>query len=48
MKLKELEDLLTDMKPRTKVYNMVKREMIKRGRWKNKPRGKPYTAREEG
>lgn len=36
----ELEYALGRMKPRQKLYNLVKSEMKKRGNWKDKPRGK--------
>lgn len=36
----ELEKALADMKPRQRLYEIVKAEMVKRGRWKNAPRGK--------
>jgi hypothetical protein len=38
---KELEQVLSDMQPRQVVYEIVKKEMQKRGRWKNLKRGKP-------
>lgn len=42
----DLEPALAAMKPRQKVYELVKAEMKRRGRWKNKDRGaKPPTKR---
>lgn len=38
---KELESTLKDMKPWSPQFKLIKAEMIKRGHWKNKPRGKP-------
>lgn len=38
---KELEQALRDMEPRQVIYELVKAEMRRRGRWKAKPRGKP-------
>jgi hypothetical protein len=41
-----LQQALSDMQPRQKLYEMVKAEMKRRGRWKNKDRGAaPPTAR---
>jgi len=37
----EIEKALREMQPRQKLYILVKAEMVKRGRWKNKGRGKP-------
>ncbi len=42
VKAEELEKILADMRPRQKNYELVKKEMIKRGRWKSKPRGRPF------
>jgi hypothetical protein len=36
----ELEKALRDMQPRQRLYEIVKAEMIKRGRWKQANRGK--------
>jgi hypothetical protein len=38
---KELEQALIEMKPWHPVFKLIKAEMIKRGHWKNRPRGKP-------
>jgi hypothetical protein len=35
----ELEQMLADMKPRQRLYELVKKEMVRRGRWKNRVRG---------
>lgn len=37
----ELERELKAMKPRQRLYELVKREMQKRGNWKGKTRGVP-------
>lgn len=37
--LRELEQALRDMQPRQAVYELVKAEMVRRGRWKAMPRG---------
>lgn len=34
---------LRKMQPRQRLYEIIKAEMIRRGRWKNLPRGKPFT-----
>lgn len=39
--LTELQHELTHMEPRQKLYELVKAEMQRRGRWKAKHRGKP-------
>jgi len=44
VKAEELEKILADMRPRQKNYELVKKEMVKRGRWKNKSRGRPFKA----
>lgn len=36
-----LKEALAEMKPRQKLYELVKREMKRRGRWKLKDRGAP-------
>lgn len=46
--LRELEKLLAEMKPRQQFYELVKKEMIKRRRWKNLSRGKPFKAEDRG
>jgi len=38
--LTELERALKDMQPRQRIYEIVKAEMVRRGRWKALPRGK--------
>lgn len=42
--LKELEKQLRSMKPRQALYELVKKEMMRRGRWKQKPRGKSFNS----
>ena len=37
--LKELEKALSVMQPRQQLYEIIKREMINRGHWKQLPRG---------
>jgi hypothetical protein len=40
-----LQQALVDMQPRQKLYELIKAEMKRRGRWKNKNRGSaPPTA----
>lgn len=39
----ELEKALRAMKPRSKLYELVKKEMKLRGRWKAKARGKAFS-----
>ena len=39
MNLKEFENILTDMSERSQAFLLVKKEMQKRGHWKNKSRG---------
>jgi hypothetical protein len=34
----ELRQALAEMRPRTKLYDIVKSEMEKRGRWKKRPK----------
>lgn len=43
--LEELERALAKMQPRQKLYELIKKELKSRGRWKNKPRGRPYKNR---
>lgn len=43
--LAELEAELSKMKPRSKLYELIKKEMQRRGRWKRLARGKPFTKR---
>lgn len=38
----ELEKALLSMKPRTKLFEIIKDEMKRRGRWKAAPKGKPF------
>lgn len=38
----ELAKALSDMKPRQRLYEIVKAEMVKRGRWKERPHGTPF------
>jgi hypothetical protein len=40
--LKELEEALKVMQPRQQLYELIKAEMVRRGRWKLKPRGKSF------
>lgn len=40
---KELEQALKDMKPRQVLYELVKSEMKRRGRWKAAPRGNKFS-----
>lgn len=42
MNYDELEQELKNMKPRQRLYELIKTEMVKRGRWKPKPKGKPF------
>lgn len=37
----ELQRALEDMRPRQKLYELIKREMQRRGRWKKRDRGAP-------
>jgi hypothetical protein len=39
---KELEQVLKDMEPRQVIYELVKAEMQRRGRWKVAKRGKGF------
>jgi hypothetical protein len=36
----QLEQLLETMQPRQRLYEIIKKELKRRGRWKNLPRGK--------
>lgn len=36
----ELTQALAKMRPGQRLYQIIKSEMKKRGRWKNKPRGR--------
>lgn len=38
----KLEEALDTMGPSSQLYKLVKAEMLKRGRWKNAPRGKAF------
>lgn len=40
--LRELKQALQNMKPRQKLYELVKTEMKRQGRWKTASRGKPF------
>lgn len=39
---KLIEWLLANMDSQTKLYKLVKAEMVKRGHWKAKSRGRPF------
>lgn len=39
----ELEQELQNMQPRQRLYELVKKHMVLRGRWKAGKRGKPFT-----
>lgn len=43
----EIEQALEQMQPRQKLYEIVKAEMIKRGRWRLAPRGIPFQKQPE-
>lgn len=47
MNYDELELKLKTMQPRTKLYELVKAEMIARDRWKTAPRGKGFNKGED-
>jgi hypothetical protein len=38
----ELEKELKAMKPRQRLYELIKTEVKRRGHWKNYPKGKPF------
>ena len=38
---KLLEEKLINLKPRTKLYKLLKKHLLSLGWWKNKSRGKP-------
>lgn len=40
---KLLEHMLKNMTTSSKLYQLIKAEMVRRGHWKNKPRGKAFT-----
>lgn len=40
--LEELKLELQRMKPRSQLYELIKKEMQRRGRWKAKERGKSF------
>ncbi len=44
---KELTKLLSQMTYGDWLYKLVKREMLKRGNWRDKPRGKPFVKGED-
>ena len=46
MNLTEFEETLTEMSIRSKAFELVKAEMIKRGHWKNQDRGMKRSAQE--
>lgn len=37
----ELVRRIKDLTPRTRLYNILKQQLILKGYWKNKPRGNP-------
>jgi hypothetical protein len=37
-----IEKALEEMKPRSKLFGLIKAEMKRRGHWKNKPRGRQF------
>lgn len=39
---REFLEALQAMKPRQALYEAIKNEMKRRGRWRVKPRGKPF------
>lgn len=39
---RDLERLLREMKPRTKFFESIKQEMIRRDRWAKLPRGMAF------
>lgn len=43
MNYTELEDALHNLKPRTRLYEVLKKHLSTQGRWKAAPRGKPFT-----
>lgn len=45
MNLAEFESILSTMSPRSIAFRLVKRELQKRGHWKNKNRGMNISAR---
>jgi hypothetical protein len=44
----ELEQKLKETKPRQRLFEIVKKEMQRRGHWKGKPRGKPINETLQG
>lgn len=44
---KELEIALKKMKPRSKLYELVRREVTGRGHWKALPRGRGFSMGED-
>jgi len=42
-----IERALRAMTPRSRLYAIVKAEMIRRGRWKAKPRGKGFAPNDD-
>jgi hypothetical protein len=47
MNYDQLEQALKDMRPRQRLYELVKAEMKRRGHWKNLARGWQAKPREE-
>jgi hypothetical protein len=41
--IKELQKAMAKMGPRSVLYNSIKKEIQRRGHWKAKPRGRPFT-----
>lgn len=51
VKAEELEKfkmMLAEMRPRQQTYEAVKKEMIKRRRWRNHSRGEHFKAEDRG
>jgi hypothetical protein len=44
MDYEKIEQKLRTMKPRQKLYELVKAEMVRRGRWKSARRGSEFKA----
>lgn len=45
LELERVRQELEQMKPRSQLYELIKEEMKKRGRWKNRPRGATFSAK---
>lgn len=43
----ELRKMLRKMSPRSKLFKLIKEEMTKRGHWRQKPRGLPFTGKDD-